>query len=65
MGEQGPPGVIVTDPFMPGIDGWRSYLPLRSPEYAGSVCVIPLIGRKMLGTISVVSKQVDHFKPAC
>lgn len=33
MGEQGPPEVIVTDLYMPGIDGWRFCRLLRSPEY--------------------------------
>ncbi|PWB44008.1 MAG: hypothetical protein C3F12_12280 [Candidatus Methylomirabilota bacterium] len=33
MAEQGPPDVIVTDLYMPGIDGWRFCRLLRSPEY--------------------------------
>lgn len=33
MCEQGPPDVIVTDLYMPGVDGWRFCRLLRSPEY--------------------------------
>jgi len=34
MREQGPPDAIVTDLYMPGLDGWRFCRLLRSPEYA-------------------------------
>jgi len=33
MDEQGPPSLIITDLYMPGIDGWRFCRLLRSPEY--------------------------------
>ncbi|HWR20636.1 MAG TPA: response regulator, partial [Verrucomicrobiae bacterium] len=33
MCEQGPPDVIVTDLYMPKVDGWRFCRLLRSPEY--------------------------------
>jgi PAS domain S-box-containing protein len=34
MDPAAPPGLIVTDLYMPGIDGWRFCRLLRSPEYA-------------------------------
>jgi PAS domain S-box-containing protein len=34
MSNHQPPGLIVTDLYMPGIDGWRFCRLLRSPEYA-------------------------------
>jgi PAS domain S-box-containing protein len=34
MAGQQPPDLIVTDLYMPGIDGWRFCRLLRSPEYA-------------------------------
>ena len=34
MAEYGPPDVIVTDLYMPGIDGWRFCRLLRSSEYS-------------------------------
>jgi len=34
MSESDPPDVIITDLYMPGIDGWRFCRLLRSPEYA-------------------------------
>ena len=33
MSAEGPPDLIVTDLYMPGIDGWRFCRLLRSPEY--------------------------------
>ena len=33
MGEASPPALIITDLYMPGIDGWRFCRLLRSPEY--------------------------------
>ena len=33
MHEQGPPDLIITDLYMPGIDGWRFCRLLRSTEY--------------------------------
>ncbi len=33
MSAEGPPNLIVTDLYMPGIDGWRFCRLLRSPEY--------------------------------
>lgn len=34
MDQTRPPGIIITDLYMPGIDGWRFCRLLRSPEYA-------------------------------
>jgi PAS domain S-box-containing protein len=34
MDPEAPPGLVVTDLYMPGIDGWRFCRLLRSPEYA-------------------------------
>ena len=34
MSQAAPPDLIVTDLYMPGIDGWRFCRLLRSPEYA-------------------------------
>ncbi len=42
MSRQGPPQLIVTDLFMPGIDGWRFCRLLRSPEYP-AFNTIPLV----------------------
>ncbi len=42
MSEQGPVDVIVTDLYMPGIDGWRLCRLLRSPEYA-AFNMIPIL----------------------
>ena len=34
MGQAAPPDLIITDLYMPGIDGWRFCRLLRSPDYA-------------------------------
>jgi PAS domain S-box-containing protein len=34
MDPSDPPGLVVTDLYMPGVDGWRFCRLLRSPEYA-------------------------------
>jgi PAS domain S-box-containing protein len=34
MSQSAPPDVIITDLYMPGIDGWRFCRLLRSPDYA-------------------------------
>jgi len=34
LGQDEPPALIVTDLYMPGVDGWRFCRLLRSPEYA-------------------------------
>jgi len=42
MNPASPPGLIVTDLYMPGIDGWRFCRLLRSPEYE-SFNVVPIL----------------------
>jgi PAS domain S-box-containing protein len=42
MPQGAPPALIVTDLYMPGIDGWRFCRLLRSPEYA-SLNHVPLL----------------------
>ena len=43
LGDHGPVDLIVTDLYMPGIDGWRFCRLLRSPEYAAFNATILVI----------------------
>ena len=52
MHEQGPPKLIITDLYMPGIDGWRFCRLLRSPEY-------PLLNAVPILVLSATYSGID------